>query len=215
MRPAGQFFNGLLELTGSRWLKDYWIDFRTREIVGIGPNLPSGYSHDNVQQVDMMYAKSGYQPVVGDILDPNQIDDHYDIKTSVRGRVSGRQLENFEEIFGPHKTKVGQSLRRWSLVDGWHDNETQGRRFKLIGIAIGVVTMATACVAWADESEMFYERIDPLLTAIKNEDDALERRLLAIQAIQEAKTYLAKFTPDSTLVDILSWVMMYKAAGVE
>ena len=150
--------------------------------------------------------------VVGEILDVDQVDMLYEIKTSIRGRVQRQQKLGLQALVGRDKVKLAASLRRWSAKLGWHDNPTIARKLRVLGL-VGVASTAMAFVAHADLAEEFETVIEPKMIQLEGLRDPLERRLQVAEILIDVRGFLGRFLPDTTLLDALTVGGIYRALG--
>jgi hypothetical protein len=211
------------KMTSSRWLHDYWIDINTKNVIQIGGDSPAGHDPQQIQQIDAMYVKSGYRPQVGDTIDPNKVQEVYDVKTSRTGRLSSAQRTNIPTITGKDP-QVVEYARRWSRAQGWHVDERAdfrvrhgkcvGRAIKVISVAGAVGGFATAGTAWIryeEEADGFSASYYALLRQLQNADpnDYAAVTSIAVQLLGEINLYLAQFSPASEPFDVVMVVSIY------
>jgi hypothetical protein len=196
-----------------RWLTNVYVAYNDhpsepfRKILSIGQGPPGGST--GTVQIDVLRLKQGYSPQVGDILDPNQLDDLYEIKTSAGGKVDPGQKQRLKTVRGG-KIQISMSQRRWTFTLGWHKNPRVSKIVKMLGL-VGLATSAYAIIN-ADDYDDEIDEIIAKLDAAKNEADDNEKRVQMVLALNDLKNYLNHFDPSDS-VNLVSLGMIYHILG--
>ena len=95
------------------------------------------------------------------ILEPNDVEDVYDIKTSLNGQMTVDQKTRLSNVLnlegGDRKVRVATTHRRWTATAGWHDN---------INFKNGVRVLTALGIASSLHAIWMFDENDPLLVAM-------------------------------------------------
>jgi hypothetical protein len=196
-----------------RWLTNVYVaranhptlPFRT--IMSIGSPPPGGLA--GTTEIDVLRLRQGYNPQVGDILDPNQIDDIYEVKTSAGGKIDPDQKARLKQV-RDGKIKITMAYRKWTHGLGWHKTPRVTRIIKIIGLA-GLVTSAYAVINLDD----FDDEVDEIIMALNvanAENDPLQRKVACMAVVSDIQQYLNHFDPSDS-VNIVTLGTIYYMLG--
>lgn len=137
-----------------------------------------------------------------------------EIKTSISGQIPEAQRDRLIAALGGDSGKLRNAVppRRWTPTLRFHDNPKWVKRLRMIGL-IGLPSAAAWWIAVEAEDREFEQNIYPILDQMSREDDPLERKLYAIEAVQAIGQHLGKFFPDSDPVDLVTLGAIYKIIG--
>lgn len=151
------------------WLVDIIVDKDQKIITQVNV--------EGSTQVDVMRVKPGYNPQVGETLDPTQIEDVYEIKTSVYGEVPPKQAAKLKAVLnggdpnGPRELKTALASKRYSpKTQSFIPNPRYAnaiRILSILGVAAG--SLQTAHAVWT------FDTHDPEFEELINETRRLRR----------------------------------------
>ncbi len=180
------------------WFVDVYVDQETNEVRSIGTIPPGGTT--GTTQIDLLKMKEGHRPTVGTILDKDQIDELYEIKTSATGKVDADQKRRLKKVVGGRKIKVCLSQRRWVPVHLWVDNP----RVKALVRVLNVVGVASTAHAWLN-SDDYDDELDAMYEQgreFKAESDPDQRRITGLVFVGMMRNYMSHFTGDTNTLNI-------------
>ncbi len=178
-----------------------------RKILSIGDTPSGGVA--GTTEIDVLRLKGDYNPQVGEILDPNKIDDIYEIKTSAGGKIDVNQKFRLRAVRND-KIKIAMSERRFTSTLGWHNTPRVVKVIKMLGI-VGLATSAYAII----NSDTYDDEVDQIilkLDAAKAEQDPAERKVEILLVIDDIRRYLDKFDP-GTMVNLVTTAEIYRILG--
>jgi regulation of enolase protein 1 (concanavalin A-like superfamily) len=181
----------------SGWLVDVYVENGTNRILSIG-NSPG--STTGTTQIDVLHLKSGYKPKVGQILDSSKIENLFEIKTSISGKIASDQKARLKAVMGGGKIVVAKSPKRWTMASGWEPNKRFGAGFKLLSL-VGVGSAVYAILNYDDEDE----ELDALIAEAKQINGISDpdwKKASTIVWMGSVRNWLSQFFPDSTVVDL-------------
>lgn len=209
---VSQELEGLRDKSGNkRWYTEVWVDLQTNKILGFGPN-PGFQTTQHHAWVDAMYVKPGYVPKKGDVLDPNQIEDLYELKTSARGRIRQDQRDKYKKIInggnphGPRDIKTLTTKYSYDPAAGIVHNQKYKNRFVFYGIIAGLLghTIAqdvSAMVSYSDDEGQF-DSVAVKFRDAAMETDPTQKRVKELVAKDALFNYLEGF--GSTMQDSMN-----------
>lgn len=179
------------------WYTDVYVDNATGEVLSIG-NRPSGRSIKDTTQVDALYMKNGKTLKPGVILDASNLQDVYDIKNTLRGKLAGDQLDRLKKLVSrgsptPRYVKAVHPKRRWTPSLGWHDNPRFTKYIKLFSL-LGPAFAIRAMIRSAEHEDEL-ERIDELSRDLKGLEDVDQACLIRAEVLEVLKTYFERLNP--------------------
>ena len=140
------------------------------------------------------------------ILEPNDVEDVYDIKTSLNGQMTVDQKTRLSNVLnmggGDREARIATTHRRWTTTRGWHDNiyfKNGVRVFAAFGIASSLYAI---CVF--DESY-------PLLTKMVDEARKVQRgdgfgatpqEQMFYWLNNDVRPFLQQFDPDGLTTNV-------------
>ncbi|MBL8962523.1 MAG: hypothetical protein JNK70_00490 [Phycisphaerae bacterium] len=201
------------KIKGEQWLHNHWIELNTGKIISIGEATPPIYTSQQICQVDIMRAKKGYVPQIGEVLDVNKIENLYDIKTSKNGAIPKTQRNRLLQIIkSEQKLKMAASVRRWTNAAGWNDAAALRKRLKMLAM-VGLATSAIAFVTNASEPDRFRQDIEPTILELQRETDPNMKRVISAELIQKISSHFNQYYPFSDAVDVFEVVLVYRELG--
>jgi hypothetical protein len=196
-----QFFQGK-----GGWFAELYVNTTTLKIVPTPiPNVTTN--------IDLMRTKGGYIPKIGSILDQSMIEDIYEIKTSIGGKVNPDQLDRLKIVRGGN-IKVTQAPQRWTAARNWSPNPKYARIFKLLSL-IALADCAYNIVN-ASDNDQDIENISQACVAIRTKldtggfDDGLEYFSAVAEVHADMFEYLKRFTGNGTAVNLIEMASIYK-----
>lgn len=187
-------------------------------IVRIGGDDPPGTGRI---QIDAFKSRPGYAPVVGQNLDIKQIEELFEIKTGVAGRIEPAQRQALEALMEGRGFTIPMSKRRWTPTIGWNFTPKVAKKLRLgriVGRAVGVAAAAQLVTpVWALVSHSQYdEELDEAIRAAdaaKRETNEQIKPLLALEAIEKAVDYFTHFNPDPSTTPMIKLAVFYHYYG--
>lgn len=202
------------------WLAEVYIENNTNKILSFG-DPPDGVPSSSYTQVDFIRTKyqglfSGYYtPGVGDILDHTQVEDVYDIKTSLSGSMTADQKNRLKSVlngWGNPQTrdiKVMKTHLRWTENAGWHPNPKYRNGLRILAL-FGAATAAWAMFDFSGQQEA-WERVTQDAARIKQETQPEVKLADTILWIKgPVSDYLAYFIPSDDIRGVATTVVAYK-----
>jgi hypothetical protein len=190
------------------WMLNVYVENGTNKILSVGVH-PGGGGHT---EVDALSLKEGVaKPKAGDILDPNEIEGIYDVKTSSTGSIPLDQRRRLKAIrsYGTAPAGIDDSVksvrsnRRWSAArSGFVDSpriKNVLRLFSVLGVA-GYVGGVLDTDAHAREMDEVLKEAG----RIRGMQLGSQERMLAtsLWLMGPVRTYLARIVPDDKAVNI-------------
>jgi len=189
--------------------------------VGYGDELPRGFLPEEVQQVDAIYMKQGETLTIGDIINPQNIEDVYDIKTSMREyRIPAYQATKIQRATGK-VPRIAKSLWRWTRAGGWEkvpllrQRQRLAKALKYGSLGLGAAVTGIAFISTDEELEEFRTTVAVKLQLLDNSNlSELERRLMVVTEIMpEYQAYMSRFTGMFDAADLVNVLLFYHALG--
>lgn len=195
-----------------RWITNVYVasenhpttPFRT--ILSIGQPPQGGTT--GTTEIDVLRVKDGYNPQVGEVLNPQQLDDLFEIKTSVGGKINQAQKIKLKAVRGG-LIKISMSERRWTSAAGWAKTPRVVKYIKLLGL-LGLVATAYAFI----NLDSYDDDVDELiikLDAVKAEPPD-QKKVAAMLVMNDIRGYLNHFDPSNS-VDIITLTAIYDMLG--
>ena len=201
-----------------RWFADVFVDNTTREVLSVGPGgapgVGSGYT-----QVDLVHMTDGNAPVVGQVLDPDTVEDLVDIKTSVRGTIDVDQRARLRALIDDRDIKVVSTPRRWDpKTSSWIVNnkwQLAAGFFSLVGVGAAGYNLVQN-----DSYDAELQAIVAKVEGIRSRDYSTiggeaTKRLEVFDVANDLTNYLSHFTVDEMSIDILRAALLYSIIGQE
>jgi hypothetical protein len=194
------------------WVAELYVDDITLKLHD-RPLPPGQQGRTNL---DLMKLKDGYMPQVGDILDQSQIEEIYEIKTSLKGKVEQGQLNRLKRAKGGD-IKVVNSKFRWTTAKGWHLSPKFGRYVRVLSI-IGLAASPVVFVLGSEGDEKLKE-VTAKAVEIKQlseagEIDFFDKRLHLIDLNRLMKEYFDSVTGGNPVTDLAFLGGLYKIIGL-
>jgi len=132
------------------YLTDIVVDDDTRQVKSIGKG-PGG---KGTTQVDVVCMQKGKTLRVGQVFNPADVSDLYEIKASVEGNLKPDQRKRLKGLMGQRDIKVARTPRRWTATAGWGPVKKYVAAIRVLEIA-GLATTAYAIINYSDYNDEF------------------------------------------------------------
>lgn len=189
----------------AEWMHRYLrLDLGVRSI--IPPKI--GRPTNTVIQIDVLYLKSGYNPLPGEVLDHSKIDRLHEIKTSIEGAISADQKERLKAVMRGGPIHISQSDWRWSQSAGWHRNakfSNVGKLLSMVGAAFVVYNFVRPeGVEWQLDEAL------RLFNSAARQTNEVEKKADTVLGLLAFQQYFANFMVDDTALAAVTLHRVYK-----
>ena len=193
----------------SGWMSNIWVRKSNHEILAIG-EMPAGIPSSEIGEVDIVKLKPGQSLSVGETGWASKIDDAFEMKTSIGGRIRANQKALYGAIFGVNY-KVVHARRFYNFATRqWDDSLPVVRRiriFKYFGIAFS----AFAIIETVTDEDRF-TAMEETMAEVKLVSDPIQKTIGAASVASQLGDYLSGFDP-SGVTDFMTIALMYKVLG--
>lgn len=194
-----------------QWMTDVYVRASDNTVLSIGQPPPGGVA--GTTQVDVLRLKPNYQPQVGQVLDPSQIDDLFEIKTSVGGKISSIQKTALRDVMNGGRIQVVSSPRRWTHGGGWHATPRITKVIKIFSM-VGMAASTGMAVKAIVNRDDYDDELDLVIAAFDRAAQATneaDRVLAKMEVVELLHNYLAHFMPAADAAKIVQWKQMEAA----
>ncbi|MCC7492907.1 MAG: hypothetical protein IT204_11185 [Fimbriimonadaceae bacterium] len=193
------------------------VDRETRVVYAIdGVNMGNRTVHT---EIDVVYLRPGATRFqVGDIWDPDRVQQFYEVRNSVSGGLSAIQRERLQNLSGGRPImRVHGTKRRYNYTQQcWEDNPRFRKALRLLD-AIGLARTAWNTIhasQFADELEEILDTAEDI--AADTSGDPFDRRVRVVtELLPPMKDYLSHFCPDSQVTDAQMLIVAYRLLALD
>jgi hypothetical protein len=189
-----------------------WVDAQTRQVLSV--NDPDFVGPNTAHEIDLAYMKRGRAIQVGQVLDPSDIEDVFEIKTSYAGEIGVEQLEAYRRnMNGRTVIKVHVPKRQRSASGRWvvEDNPrairkigTLGRFAGAAGAGLSIFSTAMTLAGPATSEDQAYEEVviatNRYLDAQRHSD--AQAKIALLDLVDAMRRWLTAAVGDPTVANI-------------